>query len=108
MSEELINEDLPESKEFIYGGFRTAPIAMFLTLQTLAIIALFIWCANISSKATIQAERQAQGGRKDADKQVERIIQLLRPDLQQIKDNVQQAKENMDTVSNNIKQRRRP
>jgi hypothetical protein len=89
------------NKEFIYGGFKKAPVAMFMTLMALAIIGLFIWCVNMSKTISDNATQSVRDAREDRDKQVDQIVRILRPDLQEIKENVQQANDNVDSVKIN-------
>lgn len=88
-----------KEKEFIYGGFKKAPIAMFLTILCVAVAALAVGYVVMFNKFEDLNKRQYE----QSEKNVERVIDILRPDLREIKENVEKAKQNIDTVNHRIK-----
>lgn len=102
MAEESNKDKTESNRDFVYNGYRKALVATFLTLQSLAIIALFGWCISMSNKIEDKADQRVKEARDDRDYTVQMVLKLLRPDIQEIKENTQDAKDNTDTLKKNV------
>lgn len=97
-----MDDNKKSRREFIFRGYKTDAVSMFLTLQSLAIIALFIWCMNLSSSTRRDARESVEEANARADKQVQMVLQILRPDIIQIQQQVNQANSKIDTAAKAI------
>lgn len=98
-------EDARKSRrEFIFFGFKTDAQSMILTLQSIAIIALFGWCISIASSTRRDAKESVEEANRRADAQVQMVLQILRPDIAEMKQKVNTSSERIDTAVNAIQE----
>lgn len=99
-----IDESKKSRREFIFFGFKSDAQSMILTLQSLAIIALFAWCISLSNSTRRDAKESIEEANARADRQVQMVLQILRPDIIQIQNQVNQANSKIDTAAKAIQQ----
>ena len=79
-------------------------MAMFLTLQSIAIIALFGWCISLTASVNKSAKESVEEANKRNDQQVQLILSILRPDIVEMKEQVNASAKQIDTAANAIQQ----